>query len=244
MAKKHIVMKLSLVNKNSLLIIIFSLFLLWACKKEEEEKKPTACFSYSSESYDLGEDIQIDEEISFSNCSENAVLYLWEFGDGSQSTSTNPTLSYDESGSYIVKLTAYGSDKSLEDFILKTIEVSAPTSLTFIVKKSTDLTVIPSAKIWLWESEDVYLTNENSHFGMTEASGKITFEEDIKPIIYWVVIQKLTDDETQIWDARGKLSNDALIKNEDNEFTILLDLYDMDTTKNSLSNKYLLLNQE
>jgi PKD repeat protein len=42
----------------------------------------------------------------FTNTSSNADTYFWEFGDGSESTETDPTYSYSEAGIYIVKLTA------------------------------------------------------------------------------------------------------------------------------------------
>lgn len=47
-----------------------------------------------------------DSEIQFSNFSENALAYIWEFGDGSVSTDVNPVHQYSESGNYRVKLQA------------------------------------------------------------------------------------------------------------------------------------------
>ena len=58
-----------------------------------------ACFDYSPHS-----DITVGEEISFTNCSENATSYAWDFGDGTVSTAEDPSHTYDEAGSYIVKL--------------------------------------------------------------------------------------------------------------------------------------------
>jgi PKD repeat protein len=44
--------------------------------------------------------------VSFSNTSEFAENYTWDFGDGTTSTETNPTKTYPQDKSYTVKLTA------------------------------------------------------------------------------------------------------------------------------------------
>jgi len=44
--------------------------------------------------------------VSFTNLSTNADSYLWDFGDGSTSTQTNPQHTYTTKGSFTVKLTA------------------------------------------------------------------------------------------------------------------------------------------
>lgn len=45
-------------------------------------------------------------EVAFTNQSENAVSYNWDFGDGQTSTEENPIHIYAEPGQYIVQLTA------------------------------------------------------------------------------------------------------------------------------------------
>ena len=51
---------------------------------------------------------EVDEIITFTNQSENAVSYSWSFGDGNTSTDENPTHTYTEDGSFTVQLTATG----------------------------------------------------------------------------------------------------------------------------------------
>lgn len=48
------------------------------------------------------------EDITFTNESENAESYVWDFGDGSTSTVTNPIYSYDSEGTFTVQLVATG----------------------------------------------------------------------------------------------------------------------------------------
>ncbi len=93
---------------------------LMGCKKENQVK---ACF-------DVYQNNTPKEIVSFESCSENASSYLWEFGDGTTSTSSNPDHIYQELGAKTIKLTVYGEGK--EDSYSKTISVNAiaPKSLT------------------------------------------------------------------------------------------------------------------
>lgn len=49
---------------------------------------------------------QVDLELVFTNLSEDAESYLWDFGDGNTSTETHPAHLYAEDGQYTVTLTA------------------------------------------------------------------------------------------------------------------------------------------
>lgn len=60
---------------------------------------PTAQFSFS------GVGVQVPCNVAFTNTSINATSYLWDFGDGTTSTSENPTHTYTTGGNFNVKLT-------------------------------------------------------------------------------------------------------------------------------------------
>ena len=60
-------------------------------------------------------------EVSFTNLSSDAYSYLWEFGDGSSSTSTNPVYTYLAGGTFTVSLTSTndcGDTVSSQDIII------------------------------------------------------------------------------------------------------------------------------
>ncbi len=61
---------------------------------------PTVGFSASNNLPATG------EIVSFTNSSENATEYLWNFGDGTTSTEENPTHIYQQEGTYLVTLSA------------------------------------------------------------------------------------------------------------------------------------------
>lgn len=70
----------------------------------EKVDDPVACFSASATNGSPGDDI------TFLNCSENSSQFEWDFGNGEKSTLLNPTISYDKSGTYTVKLKAFSAD--------------------------------------------------------------------------------------------------------------------------------------
>jgi PKD repeat protein len=75
--------------------------------------------------------ICVNDQVNFTNTSQNATSYLWTFegGNPATSTETNPTVTYSSSGIYDVKLVAYGgSDSSIYE-LTDYIEVfDAPTA--------------------------------------------------------------------------------------------------------------------
>ncbi len=65
--------------------------------------------------------IQNDLNVSFSDSSQNANAYYWDFGDGSNSALTNPSHIYQSAGSYTVKLIVdnnFGSDSLSKQVII------------------------------------------------------------------------------------------------------------------------------
>lgn len=101
-------------------IILFSFFLV-SCKKEAE---PIARYTLNKTA------VIPDETIDFTNTSENASSYLWDFGDGNTSTEENPKHAYSSSGIFTVTLTVTG--KGGKDSFKQTVEVSMTITGTWI----------------------------------------------------------------------------------------------------------------
>lgn len=75
-----------------------------------------ACFEYSP-----AEQLMVGTEINFTNCSENASDYEWNFGDGNSSSDENPMHSFDMAGEYTIELNAINENNS--ESITKTIVI-------------------------------------------------------------------------------------------------------------------------
>jgi PKD repeat protein len=85
-----------------------SLILLIACSKDsgslivddpDGEGTLKACFELSATTVNVG------EMLTVSNCSEGALTYAFDFGNGTSSELENPSFSYAEGGSYEITLT-------------------------------------------------------------------------------------------------------------------------------------------
>ena len=106
--------------------------------------EPTANFSMSKTTAVDG------ELVTFTNLSEHASTYSWNFGDGSNlSPDTNPTHSYDRSGTFSVILSVTGPGGN--DQVAKTIEsyYNEPVA-SFAVNKTT-----------VYQNENVVFTNSS-----------------------------------------------------------------------------------
>lgn len=102
-----------MLKKSLLLFFTFIAILFSACKK-----MPTASFSTSKAS------AEIDEVITFTNTSSDAVSYSWTFGDGGVSTDESPSHAYTAAGTYSVTLTAYSKKEKKSATMTKTIIVN------------------------------------------------------------------------------------------------------------------------
>jgi PKD repeat protein len=92
-----------------------SLLFLFACSEDatllidespEEGVSLKACFELSATTIGVG------EILSISNCSEGATTYSFDFGNGTSSALENPTVSFDEGGSYEITLTVSNEEES------------------------------------------------------------------------------------------------------------------------------------
>ena len=79
--------------------------------------------------------------VTFTNHSEGAVAYVWDFGDGSTSTEESPSHTYTQAGSHTVTLTATGEgDSPATDVTAQTITV-APGPLSEFTLSATEIRV-------------------------------------------------------------------------------------------------------
>jgi hypothetical protein len=123
-------------KKITFFLILSGLFLIVpGCTKTEssdpppEAKDPSAKFSYTIKSNGI---------VSFSNTSENATSYLWDFGDETTSTTSDVTFDhqYFKNGTYKALLTAYGNGKSsggYANLIITSVVGNVPTVETNLI---------------------------------------------------------------------------------------------------------------
>lgn len=102
-------------------LIISAIFLttLFSCKEEEEPvPDPIASFQFAISTTNY-------LEVTFTDYSQNAASYSWNFGDSNSSTLQNPTHAYAAAGTYTVVLTVKNS-KNVEATFSQNIEITDP----------------------------------------------------------------------------------------------------------------------
>lgn len=98
-----------------LILYAMLIFMSAACEKDENEK-PTACFLVESEL------IFENKQVNFTNCSESATAYFWEFGDGNTSIDFHASHVFQEPGIYLVSLSVFNgesTDTSEKEIVVK-----------------------------------------------------------------------------------------------------------------------------
>ena len=108
----------NLLMRTFLLLGVLAIATFNSCKDDEPAPDPIASFQY---------EISTDNylTVNFTNYSQNATSYSWNFGDDETSTEANPSHTFAEVGSYIVVLTAYNKDDVSTTFS-ETIEIVDP----------------------------------------------------------------------------------------------------------------------
>jgi PKD repeat protein len=108
------------------LIIFISLLFLQGCEKDEKEKNhsPVANLYANVTSGDRPLTVEFNANLSTDE-DEDVLTYYWDFGDGSNSTSINPSKTFGTTGSFTVKLTV-SDEEGLTDIATTTITVNEP----------------------------------------------------------------------------------------------------------------------
>lgn len=90
---------------------VLSLVAFVSCKKDEADppKNPIASFQFALSTTNF-------LQVTFTNFSQNATSYEWNFGDGQTSTEANPVHIYSAAGNYTVVLTAKNSANASATF--------------------------------------------------------------------------------------------------------------------------------
>jgi PKD repeat protein len=131
--------------------------------------KPLAAFAF-----DRNEGLARDT-VRFTNQSNDATVYLWDFGDDSISNAENPNHAYQKQGTYVVSLTATGqggeSTITHEIIVLPSLTGKWSSNFTYFADYNGLMELIHSANGGLTGSVQLTLTSESFPL---EATSKIS----------------------------------------------------------------------
>ncbi len=136
----------NLFSRSIFALFALVLFTVVSCKKDDESTPPSTDVLVASFQYEVSATNPF--EVAFTNFSQNATSYAWDFGDGGTSTDESPTYTYTEGGSFTVKLTSSdGTDTSDKS---ETITITDPNAATNLLSGS-------GSKTWYLQREGVAL---------------------------------------------------------------------------------------
>ena len=168
---------------------------------------PVASFTYSP-----NQNLIAPTKITFTNTSQNADSYQWDFGDGTTSTEVNPLKEFSKSGTFNVKLIAFSKTAFAESRseILVNMPVITVTTLPSIDKAITDLMTkynLPGVSIALVKDDKLVYAKG---YGFADKTNNISVRTDhlfriasLSKSITGVAIFKLVE--------QGKISLDAIV---------------------------------
>lgn len=160
---------------------------------QEHGDIPSAQFSYS----------QNNNQITFTNQSDNSSIYNWDFGDGTNSTSPNPQHTYTSNGTYVVSLSAENECKSMTTS--DTIHVQI-TSIT--TESSNEIKVYPNPASSIlnidlkknYSIAQICIYNTNGQLVSTKQYRSVnSIEFDLKELISGLYLLKIEGDQDLIY---------------------------------------------
>lgn len=166
-------------------ILYFTLvfpFILLSC-----EISPRAYFSATPGDPVVGEDVW------FTNESENAADFEWDFGDGYIANEAHPVHRYTASGSFQVILKVW-SRNGLSDEASLVIDVKIPTLLEIEVLEYYDEYPVEGASVILYPTLDDWDNETNMIIeGFTDSDGKVVFG-DLDNFVHYVDVWETNHD--------------------------------------------------
>jgi len=135
--------------------------------------------------------VQPDEVVQFTNYSDDAESYEWDFGDGYISNAVNPSHYYEEEGIYTVTLTAESRDGKIDRAYLDIEVLYTLLEITVAEWNEDEIIqfIVPGALVILYETLSDWYNDLNSVvYGTADNYGVITFAR-LDPRRYYVYVE-------------------------------------------------------
>jgi len=159
------------------------------------ESEPEAYFSVDEI------DTEVGQKLLFTNESQNADVFEWDFGDGTVSYDVNPVHIYNSTGVFEVILIAKSANGN-ESSSSISITVRIPTLLEIEVLEYYDEYVVPDASVILYTTSVDWDLQTNMLFeGFTDEDGVVVFS-NLEPYVHYV-------------DVKEKNHNNYALRDED-----------------------------
>lgn len=168
----------------------------------------------------------VGEEVWFTNESDNATRFEWDFGDGFISDVMHPVHVYYASGTYQVSLKAWSSN-GLSDEAFLTLDVSIPTLLEIEVLEYYKEYPVSGASVILFSTLTDWDNEKNMVYeGFTDKEGKVVFS-GLDDIVYYVDVWEKNHDNYSLRDEDvGFIRTPEILPHRINRFIAYVDYVD------------------
>ncbi len=126
--------------------------------------------------YNTSGGLNVGAEFNFIDTSNNAVNYLWNFGDGENATTQNPTHIYYQNGNYYVTLYATNNlgclDSAIQFIAINTVTTEINTLIPTVISPNSD------GLNDVWELDFLNLLYPNAHIEIYNEWGQVLFTSD------------------------------------------------------------------
>lgn len=109
----------------------------------KQTSKKLLSFIFSAEFQADANQICVGSEVNFSAISDDAVSWIWDFGDGNSSTERNPTHYYEAQGSYNVSLIAANGSGCQDTVRMEQFMEVSPYQADFEIKEINQNSCVP-----------------------------------------------------------------------------------------------------
>jgi len=191
------------------------LIFLFSC-----ESTPEAYFSVDTIEPEVG------QVVYFTNNSNNANRFEWDFGDGYISNEANPSHIFTATGTVEVILTVI-SKNGLEDQASITLDIMIPTLLEIEVLEYFDGYPVTDASVILYPTLPDWDNQTNSiSEGFTNADGFVVFSH-LDPFVHYVDVWEQTHDNYDLRNEdSGFITTSTIWPNHINRFIAWVDYVD------------------
>jgi len=168
-------------------------------------------------------DTEVGQKLLFTNESQNADVFEWDFGDGTMSYDVNPVHIYNSTGTFEVVLVARSGNGN-ESSASISITVRIPTLLEIEVLEYYDEYVVPDASVILYPTSVDWDAQTNMIYeGFTDEDGKVVFS-NLEPYIHYVdVWEQNHDNYTLRDDDIGFIRTPEILPHKINRFIAWVD---------------------
>lgn len=169
---------------------------------------------------------EVGQEVRFTNSSDDASKFEWDFGDGYISNEENPIHIYTGTGKVEVTLTAI-SKSGLSDKATLTLEIVIPTLLEIEVREWYNGYVVKDASVILYSSLADWDARKNViSEGFSDDGGIVVFSNLGQNVYYVDVWEQNHDNYSLRKEDAGFVRIPVIIPNKINRFVAWVDYVD------------------